>query len=205
MKWIILTIFLSMIFSCSMFQENAGKGVITETTNVGVARGLVASSMGAPVELAFVSVFRAQDIPSAWEGQVYATDTTGTNGTWSVDSLYEADYQAVAITPDSSMMGQVYFPITTSQDSITELKITLEPTDTLRGKYDDYAVVMDTLTQGWLLRANLRGLGANALLSDNGTYEFPGVPRGLHYVRVQRIDGIPGHETTLWQDWILVE
>lgn len=199
-----LLVFL-ILLGCSSHENSAGKGVITETTNVGVARGHVELFQGDSVPRAIVRIFRAEDIPAAWEGAVYAVDTTDAEGNWSVEHLYVADYQAVAVSMDSAYMGQVYFTIDENQDSLAALAIPLAAPDTLSGVFADYQAVQDTLSEGYRLRACLRGLGYSVFLTETGTYEFTGVPRGRHFLRIQSTDWVPGHEITIWEDWVEVK
>jgi hypothetical protein len=193
---------IGILFGCSSHENSAGKGVITETTNIGVARGHVEISQGEPASKVFIQIFRADQTPSAWEGMIYGEDTTDENGNWSIDDLYEGDYQVIAFTKDSLKMGQGYFTIKAEQDSLATLDIPLADADTLFQVFPYFQEALDTMPEGYQLRACLRGLGRWTFMGNDGSFEFDGVPRGKHYVRVQYIDGVPGHETTIWEDWV---
>jgi len=205
MKSIVISLIVCFIFNCSLGEKSAGKGVITETTNIGLARGILYSVDSTPLANAWITVYRAHDIPAAWEGVAFARDTTNRSGEWGVSHLFEAEYQAIALSPDSLWMGQLYFTITGLRDTISGLEIQMAPADTLIGFFDEYQNIMDTLPASKSLRANLRGMGHVVSLNNDGSYQFIGVPKGMHYVRIQLVDGIPTHEQTLWEDWISVE
>lgn len=202
-KYILMA--LVLFVGCTSQDKSAGKGVITETTNGTSARGWIELSQGVPAPETFVKIYRAQDIPSAWEGIVYAADTTDQDGHWSVGGIFEAQYQAIAMSADGKVMGMTYFSVLANQEEEAEVPIALNPMDTLYGEYADFSAVKDTLSEGWFLRACLRGLGYTKNLGEAGEFSFEGVPRGSHYVRIQRVDGAPSHEETLWAGWIEVE
>lgn len=205
MKSMVMILLLVALIGCTLGEKSAGKGVITETTNVALARGTIFLYDSSRLEHTLIQVFRADSVPAAWEGVAFALDTTNALGEWSIGHLFEAEYQAVAISADSQWMGQVYFNVVADVDTIIDLRIQLSPKDTLVGVFENYYSIVDTLPQGKYLRANMKGLGHVVSLDSTGAYMFPNVPKGQHFVRIQLVDGIPTHEVTLWEDWIMVE
>jgi hypothetical protein len=69
----------------------------------------------------------------------------------------------------------------------------------LEGRFLAYDSVIGTLESGWRLRSTVRGLGAWVFLDSVGGWSFSDVSAGIWRVRIQKVDGIPGHETTLWE------
>lgn len=178
----------------------AGRGVITETTNGSAARGRLVSSDSVPLVSGEVRVVLADDVPEAWSGRVRAMDTISRDGGFRLAGLASHDYELYAVARDSlgrEVLGKSSFRLT-PRDSVLDLvEVVAGRSARISGTYASYDSLVPVLERGWRVRAAVRGLGQWVFLDSVGGWSFEGVAAGTYRVRIQKLDGVPGNETTL--------
>lgn len=193
---------LAALLACASDDRVAGKGVITETTNGPAARGRVRTPDSVEVVSGVVSVVRADDVPEAWEGKVRRDAVVDAQGRYQVDGLVVADLELFARVRDAKgreLQGKIPFAIGSADTLIDLPDLQVRQASVLQGVYGQYDSVTATLPEGWLLRVVVRSLGSWMFLDSLGGWRFDNVANGTWRVRIQKVDGVPGHETTLWE------
>jgi hypothetical protein len=188
------------LWGCSSATEDlAGKGVITETTNGVSVRGQVVSADSIPLVGGSLRAVLDEDVPEAWNGTSRAVASFGSDGRFLLTGLDKPRFLLYADAKNS--LGQrraAIASIAISGDSTQTMpSIAVAPVGILDGRYTAYDSVAMTLASGWKLRATVRGLGAWAFLDSAGGWSFDSVPAGSYHLRIQKVDGVPTHETTL--------
>jgi hypothetical protein len=191
-----------LLVSCGSEERSAGKGVITETTNAPAARGRVRTSDSVAVVSGTVKVVRADDVPEAWNGVVRSTAYVDGDGRYRVGGLVPAALEVHAVVRDSRgrlLQGKVPFAVSADDTLVMVPELVASRASVLEGRFLAYDSAVATLESGWRLRSTVRGLGAWVFLDSVGGWRFSDVSAGTWRVRIQKVDGIPGHETTLWE------
>ena len=190
-----------LLASCATEQDDvAGRGVITETTNGAAARGRLVSIDSVPLVSGEVRVVLADDVPEAWSGRVRSMDTISREGGFRVAGLAANDYELYAVARDSlgrEILGKGSFRLT-PRDSLLDLPdVVAGRSSRIAGRYAAYDSLVSVLERGWRVRAAVRGLGQWVFLDSVGGWSFDGIASGTYRVRIQKLDGVPGNETTL--------
>jgi len=191
-----------LLVACGAEDRSAGKGVITETTNAPAARGRVRTVDSVAVVSGTVQVVRADDVPEAWNGVVRSSATLDAEGRYRVGGLVPAALEVHAVVRDTRgrlLQGKIPFTVSEGDTLVTVPELLAGRASVLEGRFAPYDSVVGTLAEGWRLRATVRGLGSWVFLDSLGAWRFPDVAAGVWRVRVQKVDGVPGHETTLWE------
>jgi hypothetical protein len=191
-----------LLASCGTDERSAGKGVITETTNAPAARGVVRTVDSVAVVSGTVQVVRADDVPEAWNGVVRSSAPVDGEGGYRVAGLVPAAFEVHAVVRDARgrlLQGKVPFILPEGDSLVSVPEIVAGRASVLQGRFAAYDSVVATLDSGWRLRSTARGLGAWVFLDSLGGWAFHDVAAGVWRVRIQKVDGIPGHETTLWE------
>lgn len=191
-----------LLVACGTDGPSAGKGVITETTNAPAARGVVRTADSVAVVSGTVQVVRADDVPEAWNGIVRSSAPVDGEGRYRVAGLVPAAFEVHAVVRDARgrlLQGKVPFTLLEGDSLVSVPEMVAGRASVLQGRYAAHDSVVATLSQGWRLRSTVRGLGAWVFLDSTGGWAFPDVAAGVWRVRIQKVDGIPGHETTLWE------
>jgi hypothetical protein len=180
--------------------RTAGKGVITETTNSPAARGRLATSDSTPISTGTVRVVIDEDVPESWNGKSRAVAVVASNGEFRLTGLDKPAFLLLAKAIDAkgrTRTGLSTFSVA-GQDEIILPEIVITAPASLGGRFERYDSVAATLNGDWRLRAKVRGLGAEVFLDSTGRWNCDSVPAGRYRVRIEKVDGTPGHETTLW-------
>jgi len=192
---------VSLLLGCGMDDDRiGGKGVITETTNGPAARGRLVSSDSTPLLSGQVRVVVDEDVPEAWNGTSRATSLVATDGTYRLNGLNKPAFVLYAQCLDANgrtRTGTFSFAVS-GQDEIALPDLVVSRPASIQGRFSAYDSVSSTLTGNWRLRAKVRGLGKEVLLDSVGAWRFDSIPAGTYRVRVEKLDWVPGHETTLW-------
>ena len=191
----------TLLVGCGMDDDRiGGKGVITETTNGPAARGRLVSSDSTPIASGQVRVVVDEDTPEAWNGTSRATSLVATDGTYRLNGLDKPAFVLYAQCLDANgrtRSGTFSFAVA-GRDEIALPDLVVSRPASIQGRFAAYDSVSSTLTGNWRLRAKVRGLGRETLLDSTGSWRFDSIPAGTYRVRVEKVDWIPGHETTLW-------
>lgn len=191
-----------LLASCGSEDRSAGKGVITETTNAPAARGVVRTSDSVAVVSGTVQVVRADDVPEAWNGIVRSSAHVDGEGGYRVAGLVPAALEVHAVVRDARgrlLQGKVPFTVSPGDSLVSVPELVAGRASVLQGRYAAYDSVVAGLESGWRLRSTVRGLGAWMFLDSTGAWAFRDVAAGVWRVRIQKVDGIPGRETTIWE------
>lgn len=193
----------AVFFACASDDgQVAGRGVITETTNGPAARGRILTSDSTEVVSGFVSVVRADDVPESWNGIVRREAVVDSAGRYRVEGLATADLELFARVRDTKgreLLGKIPFSTRNPETLVDVPDLVASDASVLQGVYGPYDSVLATLETGWKLRVVVRSLGSWMFLDSTGCWHFDNVASGTWRARIQKVDGIPGHETTLWE------
>ncbi|MEN9306863.1 MAG: hypothetical protein RL173_795 [Fibrobacterota bacterium] len=205
----ILALALTTILTGCGFDDQrvSGKGVITETTNAPAARGRLVSSDSIPIRSGQVRVVVDEDTPEAWNGTSRATSLVSTDGTYRLNGLNKPAFVLYAQCLDANgrtQSGTFSFAVS-GVDEIALPDLVVSRPASIQGRYAAYDSVAATLTGDYRLRAKVRGLGKEKLLDSVGAWRFDSIPAGTYRVRVEMVDWIPGHETTLWDSTFVAQ
>lgn len=192
---------VSLALSCSFGDREAGKGIITETTNGVNARGRIVTVDSVPVVAGEVVAVLDEDVPEAWEGKTRSRGAIQSNGSYVLSGLDKPRmiFYAKATNANGHLRQGAMKVSVDGPDDFTAPDLVAAKPGRLASRYAAYDSVSATLTGAWKLRVVVRGLGLSALL-DSASWSFDSLPPGLHHYRIQKIDGIPGHETILLED-----
>ena len=196
---------LMLVWGCGKDDSLAGKGVITETTNGVAARGRLVTPDSVPVISGQVLAVIDEDVPESWNGAARGTGTVGSDGRYVVTGLNKPRFILYAQVRDGqgrAVGGQMGFVVPGDSDIVLP-DLQVVALGSLSGTLPGYDSIAATLTSGWKLRVKVRGLAWWSYLDSLGTWSIDSLPGGLYHVRVEKVDGIPGHETTLWEDSLL--
>ena len=191
-----------LVWACGKDDSLAGKGVITETTNGVAARGRLVTPESVAVVSGQVLAVIDEDVPESWNGTARGKGAVGADGRYVVAGLNKPRFILYAEVRDGqgrAVGGQMGFSVPGDSDIVLpDLKVVA--LGSLSGTLPGYDSIAATLTTGWKLRVKVRGLGLWSYLDSLGTWSIDSLPGGLYHVRVEKVDGVAGHETTLWQD-----
>jgi len=193
---------LVLLWGCGRDESLAGKGVITETTNGVAARGRLVTADSVSVVSGQILAVIDQDVPEAWNGAARGTGAVGADGRYTVDGLNKPQFVLYAQARDAqgrSVGGQTRLSVAGDSDVLVP-DLAVAGLGSLGGTLPAYDSIAATLASGWRLRVKVRGLGWWAYLDSVGGWKIADLPPGVYHARVEKVDGIPGHETTLWED-----
>lgn len=203
---VLRVVLVSMVAGCGMDDGRlAGKGVITETTNAPAARGRLATADSTPIAVGSVRAVIDEDVPEAWNGISRSMSAVGSDGTFLLEGLDKPAFVLYAEAVDAKgrqRTGTLSFSVRGRED-FTLPDLVIGPPASLQGKFPGFDSVTRTLPDTWRLRAKVRGLGRETFLDSSGGWRFDHIPAGSYRVRVEKVDGVPGHETTLWDSTLL--
>lgn len=194
-----------LVWGCGKDDSLAGKGVITETTNGVAARGRLVTPDSVPVVSGQVLAVIDDDVPESWNGAARGKGAVGADGRYTVTGLNKPKFILYAQVRDERgrpVGGQMGFAVAGDSDLVLP-DLQVVALGSLTGTLPGFDSIAATLTTGWRLRVKVRGLGWWADLDSAGRWKVDSLPSGLYHVRVEKVDGIAGHETTLWQDSLL--
>ncbi|MBK9577810.1 MAG: hypothetical protein IPO40_12095 [Fibrobacteres bacterium] len=198
--WLSLGI-TGLLLGCSYGDRDAGKGIITETTNGVSARGRIVTADSVPVVSGTVVAVQDADSPDAWEGKPRASGQIQPNGSYQLVGLDQPKlifYASATNANGNTRQGAVKVSVDGPDDFVAPDLVVGRPAH-LEGTYAAYDSVSQTLTGAWKLRVVVRGLGFSQFL-DSARWRFDSIPPGFYHYRIQKVDWIPGHETTLFED-----
>ncbi|MBK8800747.1 MAG: hypothetical protein IPN71_01575 [Fibrobacteres bacterium] len=186
---------------CSFGDREAGKGIITETTNGVSARGRIVTADSVPVVSGTVVAVQDANTPDAWEGKPRASGKIQSNGSYQLAGLDQPKlvFYANATNADGNARQGVMKVSVDGPDDFVAPDLVVALPGYLEGTYAAYDSVSQTLTGAWKLRIVVRGLGITQLL-DSAHWRFDSIPPGFYHYRIQKVDWIPGHETTVFED-----
>jgi hypothetical protein len=191
-----------LLLGCGKDNSVAGKGVITETTNGVAARGRLVTTDSVPVVSGQVLAVIDEDVPEAWNGYARGNGAVGADGRYTVSGLNKPKFILYAQVRDGqgrSVGGQIGFAVAGDSDIVLP-DLQVVRLGSLSGTLAGFDSIAATLTSGWKIRVKVRGLGWWAYLDSTGGWKVDSLPGGIYHVRVEKVDGIPGHETTIWED-----
>lgn len=190
-----------LLLGCSYRDRDAGKGIITETTNGVSARGRIVTADSVPVVSGTVVAVQDANTPDAWEGRPRATGQIQSNGSYQLAGLDQPKlifYASATNANGNARQGAVKVSVDGAEDFVAPDLVAGNPAH-LEGTYAAYDSVSQSLTGAWKLRVVVRGLGITQLM-DSAHWRFDSIPAGFYHYRIQKVDWIPGHETTLLED-----
>ena len=202
-----LLVMVAILAGCGRDEALAGKGVITETTNGVAARGRLGTAESVPVVSGQVLAVIDEDVPESWNGSARGTGAVGADGRYVVGGLNKPRFILYAQVRDGSgrsVGGQMGFSVTGDSDVVLP-DLQVVGLGSLSGSLPAFDSISSALDSGWQLRAKVRGLGWWNYLDSAGRWRIDSLPRGLYHVRVEKIDWIPGHETTVWEDSLVAQ
>lgn len=194
-------VLVSMAVGCGTDDSRlSGKGVITETTNAPAARGRLATADSTPITAGSVRAVVDEDVPEAWNGISRSMSAVESDGSFRLSGLDKPAFVLYAEAVDSKgrqQTGRLPFTVKGQDDFVLPDLVVTTPAS-LQGRFVAFDSVVRTLPSSWKLRAKVRGLGRETFLDSTGSWTFDHIPAGTYRVRIEKVDGIPGHETTLW-------
>lgn len=184
---------------CSFGDRDAGKGIITETTNGVTARGRLVTPDSQPIQRGTIRAVIDEDVPEAWNGTSRSVSGVGSDGSFELRGL---DKPRMILLADASTGHGAYGSSRSVQVHDTDFRLpdlVVQPRERLAGSWASFDSVATALPSGWFLRVTVRGL-PDWHRMDSKDWVFDSLPAGRWHVRIQAVDGVPGHETTLWRD-----
>ncbi|HNY32303.1 MAG TPA: hypothetical protein PKO15_15570 [Fibrobacteria bacterium] len=188
-----------LTLGCSFGDRESGKGVITETTNGVTARGRLVAPDSLPIRSGTIRAVIDEDVPEAWNGHPRSASSVGSDGSFELRGL---DKPRMILLADATTGKGAYGSSRSIHVHDSDFRLpdlAMQPRERLAGSWTSYDSALAALPSGWFLRITVRGLPESKRL-DAKDWVFDSLPPGTWHVRIQAVDGVPGHETTLWRD-----